>query len=229
MDEKKLDRLIKLAKLANHNPNDGEANSAARALSKMLSEDNYKWIESAKRNGGTPPKSSSSAEAYYEWYDPLTSTFHIHVSKIEVDANPKLKALLNQIKHEIGKRPRTWNDVHRSEEPFWRRTRSNPFDDGWGESTGFDWEEEFRRGRQERAKKAREEYDETRRRAEREYKERQAQNWTWTGSAKTDSSSQKGYKKVYQQKCRDCSVCKITRLTVDDTNPYVCYECKRRT
>ncbi len=45
-----LDLLKKLTKLANHNPNDHEANSAARRVCKMLEECNFTLTPVAKDN-----------------------------------------------------------------------------------------------------------------------------------------------------------------------------------
>lgn len=186
-----IDRLLKLLKLANHNPNDAEANSAARAAAKLLGENNYKWLEDAKR------------------------------------INPRTAA------DKVNQGARTWQDVKRSEEPQWRSTREpqrprgqyyeranrDPFGfgDDPGEDTGFNWEEFFR--------KEQERQDKTREHRRRQWQEKQATNWTWTAE---ETESKKGYKKVYKQVCRDCTVCKVTRLTTDEETPYVCYECKRK-
>jgi len=173
--------LIKLAKLANHNPNEHEANSAARRVCQMLSEDNYKALDNA----------------------------------LKIQAQPRDTY-----------RGGTWNDVHRSTEPQWRSTRPppkdryrgeeyNPFSD-FGFNTGVDWEKFWEENYTRR--------NEQRKAREREWKERQAQSWTWDG----ERSGDKGYKKVYTQKCRNCTVCGITRLTTDTEEPYVCYACKQK-
>lgn len=59
-----LDLLIKLVKLANNNPNENEANSAARRVCKLIAEGDYKFTNVA------PPKKPSVAT---EWnaYDDL--------------------------------------------------------------------------------------------------------------------------------------------------------------
>jgi len=66
-----LDMLIKLAKLANHNPNEHEANSAARRVCQMLSEDNYKSLESALK---IQSNSTSRQSGPVTWNDVKRST-----------------------------------------------------------------------------------------------------------------------------------------------------------
>lgn len=62
-----FDILIKLLKLANHNNADGEANAAARRVCKMLSEDNYKWIEGAIKSG--PKVAANQAGGTWSGFD----------------------------------------------------------------------------------------------------------------------------------------------------------------
>lgn len=52
--EKVKDVLIKLARLANNNPNENEANSAARRVCKLLAEDNFAVINSNPIGAGSP-------------------------------------------------------------------------------------------------------------------------------------------------------------------------------
>jgi len=204
-----LDRLLKLLKLANHNSNDAEANLAAREAAKLLGDNNYKWLEDAKKNGGKPKHNESTINTSY---DPRTKETIIRISDLDKFANSRISELINQLQNEIS-RPKT----QRSQRDTYRYNpwSGSPFDD-LGEDTGFSWVEFLNRV-QERKKKQGD--------AERKsYQEKQAENWTWTGK----SSGEKVYKKVYKQVCRDCSICKITRLTTDEENPYVCYECKKK-
>lgn len=53
--------IEKLAKLANNNPNEHEANMAARKVCKLLAEGNFKFNESKIISMGTPPSNSSSS------------------------------------------------------------------------------------------------------------------------------------------------------------------------
>lgn len=195
MDEKKLDRLIKLIKLANHNSAEGEANSAARAACRILGEDNYNWITNALTVKSSSRPSSAG----------------------------------------------TWNDVNRSDKTWWRSkpppSAGNPFEEwDWGKDTGFDWNAYYENAREE-AKRRQAEYEthshtyedyakreEARKERTRREKEKRAQSWTWTG----ERSGNKGFKKVYTQKCRNCTVCGITRLTTDEDTPYICYECRKK-
>jgi len=217
MDQKKLDRLIKLIKLANHNPNDGEANSAARAAARLLSEDNYSWVEKAKQNGGVPPKTQHEKTinlSKYK-YDPTIGLTSINLTEQDINSSPKIRDLVYNLKREIEKIG-TWAGVHRSEEPEFKSKRYyNPFatDSDFGWDTGFDWQAYKR------------EWEAKRKETEKQYKQSKAQNWTWEG----ERSGSKGFRKEYKQVCRICTICGITRLTVDETTPYVCYECKRKT
>ena len=230
-----LDRLLKLLKLANHNSNDAEANSAARAASKLLGEENYKWLEDAKRNGGRPPASKNGRPTYNEWFDPATNTYNIKISQVDIAANKRIADLVIALEREV-KGAGTWNDVHRSKEPQWRSTpppppEDDPFDwANWNPFDNFDFdafnrEHQRRQANYERTyREARTKREEERKEQSRKAKEKSAQSWTWTG----ERSGDKGYKKVYKQQCRDCTVCNITRLTVDEETPYICYECKRK-
>lgn len=84
-----LDKLKSLIRLANNNPNENEANLAARKVCKIIAEENFKLL-----NGNSHQPQQQNA-------------------------------------------PRTWNDVTRSTEPFWRnadwvrdfyyRAHTNPF------------------------------------------------------------------------------------------------------
>jgi len=199
-----LDRLLKLLKLANHNPNDAEANSAARAACKILGEENYKWLESIKKNS------------------PVAQP---------VDASGA----------------RTWNDVHHSTEPFWRSTRPTATEESESQKRE-QWErarQEYERGRTRPPPPKdpntgepfnpfsdenywQQKYDEANKKARETKKERERRKWTQTGNVDGDIGSSKRYKKVYKQVCRDCTVCKITRLTTDEETPYVCYSCRTR-
>jgi hypothetical protein len=173
-----LDQLIKLAKLANNNPNEHEANAAAHKVCRIIEAGNYKFTQQE-------PAGSAG--------------------------------------------PRTWNDVRRSEEPFWRDT-ANPFADIINRM----------RKEEERVKKeqdSRQRDEQEKRRAETfrtgfyssvdwgtpPKPPRQPMNWTWTGE---DPDSKKRYKKDYVQKNRDCTSCNTTKLTTDESEPYICSNCQ---
>lgn len=241
-----LDRLLKLLKLANHNPNDAEANSAARAASRMLGEQNYEWLERAKRNGGNPPVNKREEPTLKDWYDPARDEYNIKISKASMIDNPRIKELLRKLAAEVAG-PRTWNDVKRSKEPFWR-SKKEPFDESWGENTGFNWEKEFwekyEKTVNEEAKRQRHRdnysYDrETKsggfyggewdipydKPPKKERPKREPVNWTWT---QQEEGGNVRYRKVYEQRMRRCSKCDYDQLTSDDTTPFVCYKCKNK-
>lgn len=241
-----LDRLLKLLKLANHNPNDAEANSAARAASKMLGEDNYKWVEDAKKNGGRPKTAAGKMNeaTIKEFTDPITGEIIIKINQLDAHDNPKIYQLLRALQAEI-QRPRNWNDVNRSERAWWKSNY-----EGGGESTGFDWENEFweryQKETEERAKRERHErnynydpfkdfkkgfysaagWDKPPKEPKQKKYERETTNWTWTQHE--EEGGHVRYKKVYKQYVRNCTKCGMSQLTSDDTTPFVCYSCRKK-
>lgn len=73
-----LNLLIKLVKLANNNPNEHEANSAARRACKLIAEGEYKFVgEVAKAKPAEPkvykapttPKNNNMWNDYFEGFD----------------------------------------------------------------------------------------------------------------------------------------------------------------
>lgn len=62
-----LELLIKLVKLANNNPNDNEANSAARRVCKMIAEADYKFIN----NNPTNFKSTSNPSTGFNPFEEI--------------------------------------------------------------------------------------------------------------------------------------------------------------
>lgn len=168
-----LDQLIKLVKLANNNPNDHEANAAARKVCKMIAANNYKFSNTREPE---PVKAGG-----------------------------------------------TWNDVKRSTEPEFRSkpfTGGNPFggrgwEDAFWERYREDIEGRFYRPRQRPYEPPK---------PPPEPPKRKPENWTWTQGEDGNIK----YKKVYEQKLRDCSICDKSRLTADTDSPYVCADCKWR-
>lgn len=134
----KLDILEKLIRLANNNPNEAEANSAARKVCKSLADDS-KLKEQA-----------ASKFTIQTSQDPRSGDMIIRVSQLNLCDNPRVMELLKALEHEIN-RPRTWNDVRRSEEPFWRSSRP---------TSGFNWREEssYNHEQAEKARKEQERY-----------------------------------------------------------------------
>jgi len=63
----KLELLIKLVKLANNNPNDNEANFAARRVCKMIAEADYKFIN----NNPTNFKSASNPSTGFNPFEEI--------------------------------------------------------------------------------------------------------------------------------------------------------------
>lgn len=253
MDSKKLDKLIKLLKLANHNPNDSEANLAARAAARMLGDENYRWVEDAKKNGGTPPKPESNSNERF-CQDPRTGTLTITLTSRDIYNDSKIPKLIAELKSRL--EPKTWNDVHRSEEPFWAnrpppyrdppKTNYQPFVDvdfgddiGWEEfygqaKRGGDWKDFFdketkrQQDKRDQQRAAKVEYEqkqqEARERAKRA-REGFGTRYTWNRD-EFNWDNPRSRRTVYEKRCRDCSVCNTTQLTTDESNPFICYQCK---
>lgn len=59
-----LDLLIKLVKLANNNPNDNEANLAARKVCKMIAEAKYQFANQIKTEPTIKPRTSGFSTPY---------------------------------------------------------------------------------------------------------------------------------------------------------------------
>ena len=64
-----LDLLIKLVKLANNNPNDNEANLAARKVCKMIAEGNYNFGQ-VKKASDKIPNAPRGSWVEYDQYKP---------------------------------------------------------------------------------------------------------------------------------------------------------------
>lgn len=90
MDTKQLDLLKKLTKLANHNPNDHEANSAARRVCKLLEDSNFILgvapITPPKAPGPTPN------EYYKPQWSPFDRTWDDEIKKANEQTKRKQEA-----------------------------------------------------------------------------------------------------------------------------------------
>jgi hypothetical protein len=108
------DLLIKLTKLANHNPNDNEANSAARRVCKMLEEANFNLTDTPK-SAPQPPKSTPRG-------NPFTDTYYDDLYRYQKMYEEFLKDATRFGEKWAKTGPKTWNDVHRSKEPEFKST-----------------------------------------------------------------------------------------------------------
>lgn len=93
MDVKRLELIKKLIKLANNNPNEHEANLAARKVCSMLTD--YKFTQ------------STSSERVRSASNPTYNPF---------------EELFKRARQQAQQGPRTWDDVNRSTEPWWKST-----------------------------------------------------------------------------------------------------------
>jgi hypothetical protein len=130
--------LRALIRLAVNNANEAEAGRAAIKVCKALLEQD-KTILNAENDekGATPSAPTQKKEANIKMHqDVRNRDFYIIVSDLDYVQNPRIARLLEELDRET-RRPRTWNDVRRSEEPFWRSTPP-PYEPYY---TGFDWGE----------------------------------------------------------------------------------------
>jgi hypothetical protein len=206
-----FDLLLKLVKLANHNNTEGEANAAARKVCKMLSENNYQWLEGVVRSNGGNQQQYKGAS-----YDPFEDLFrHVYNRTGRGPRNtgdwtnpPNYETAEQQRARESRQEQARRDQEAREREQRDRDQRSRTY---W---SGFDWGE----SREERqAREARE-------RAEWKKQEERRTNsyYTWTGGERGN----KGFKKEYKETVRNCTQCGMSKMTTDEATPYVCAACK---
>lgn len=119
------DKLKALIRLANNNPNDNEANLAARKVCQQLHGEFALDDLEHSRNRTAAGKMNESV--LKEWVDPRTGDLNIKITNLDLhnSENNKIINILKLLKQEIT-RPRTWNDVRRSTEPQWRTKPPDP-------------------------------------------------------------------------------------------------------
>lgn len=154
-----LDKIKSLIRLANKNPNEHEANLAARKVCQQLTESQVEQVAGTRKTAA----GKVNEAIFKEWVDPRTGELTIQISQLELVNNTKILDLLKQLKTEIT-RPRTWNDVKRSTEPAWRAkppdpkppytsseydTSSSPYDDIFKEMFGKEMYERMKRDAEE--------------------------------------------------------------------------------
>lgn len=98
-----LDRLLALIRLANNNPSENEANSAARRVCLELAKDNFALLKPSRT---AADKLNQHANNYgFGSWDPFQD----------------LQDMMRKAREQAAKESaRTWNDVKRSEEPQFR-------------------------------------------------------------------------------------------------------------
>lgn len=108
-----LELLKKLTRLANNNPNDNEANLAARKVAKMLQDNN--WSLPANNSA------SSNESRGYSFTEKNNDDLHIIITRRFLLQWPKVAKLSEQLRQAL-KSPGagTWEDIVRSEEPIFR-------------------------------------------------------------------------------------------------------------
>src|SRR5262245_10501112 len=111
----KLDILQKLIALANNNPNENEANTAARRVCKMLAEMKVNFKRNVASNKVPPPTPRQQANPWA--YDNPFASFDVDMERIF------------RMVQEEARRAR--------EEQFRHRSYSNPFDRGFNPDSAF--------------------------------------------------------------------------------------------
>lgn len=114
-----IDKLTKLVKLANHNPNENEANSAARRVCKMIEDAKFRFVDSLGNTIRTPepefkskrpdsPRPSRRQEEFYKMWE----EFIRNSGRARQRAPDPFSDGF-------------WDDFKRAEEPFWRKDPFN--------------------------------------------------------------------------------------------------------
>jgi hypothetical protein len=181
--------LRKLIRLALNNSNEAESGRAAIEACKLLVKQD-KTILDASKDKYAAPIDTNKETTIQVTEDGRTGDTVIRISRLDLVDNTKIGRLLRELADEV-KRPRTWNDVKRSEEPMWR----GPFYEGaW---TGFD----FGESRSERRKR------------ERDFRNQTQANPTPTpedyakGAKPYDPENPANYSKTHPKRILKCKTC----------------------
>lgn len=214
------EKIRALIRLANKNPNEHEANLAARKVCEQLAD---RYTMPGKTAAG-----KMNEAILKEWTDPKTGDLHIIISRLNLHGDNRIINILKLLKEAIVG-PRTWNDVKRSEEPEFRSAPNpsragyeyvNDFFRKYGRAggpfgnvrwSGFDWANA--------PEKDAPEPDCEPPRYKEPYKDPRAdQNFDWvTGNWK---------KKERPQEKRKCSKCGLEIMTFRiKEDPWVCNFC----
>lgn len=253
-----FDILIKLVKLANHNNAEGEANAAARRVCKMLSEDNYKWIESVVKGG---PKVAANKVGGTGNYGTWGGVHRSKEPDFRSSRGPRSSGF-NPYEDEFADWFKKWGSQfseeanRRSEEEAERRYREQQAQKDkeykereeqkakyryghWDERTyeyvdpTTDWSKTKKENEKSQSQK---EADE-RRRQKKEEAKKKWEAWEKDRPPKgpinytfnQQKEGAKGYKKIYIERLRRCVSCGYDRLTTEEQPAYVCASCKRNT
>jgi hypothetical protein len=159
------DLIIKLAKLANNNPNDNEANMAARKVCKLLAESNFNFTthngDDSRRRPSNPPPPSRSP------YDDLEEMIREMNRQKEAQQRRDAESRRAQTEYEESERRRKkteWNNPWTHAE-YQYDPRYDPFD--WSDSAERRRAADARKREDDTIKEAREKA-----KAERERKQR---------------------------------------------------------
>lgn len=108
-----LDLITKLAKLANNNPNDNEANAAARKVCRLLAEGEFKFNGSSSspippgnrpEDGGTWNDVRRSAESFWKSYYPYEREYNTR-PPTNPKPDPKVKCKVCKVEYSIDANP----------------------------------------------------------------------------------------------------------------------------
>src|SRR6266850_1935348 len=78
-----LELIIKLVKLANNNPNENEANLAARKVCKMIAEGDYKFNNNSNLKSSILGYQPTKKQQEYYWYEEAENNFNWKETKFD--------------------------------------------------------------------------------------------------------------------------------------------------
>jgi hypothetical protein len=161
------DLIIKLAKLANNNPNDNEANMAARKVCKLLAESNFNFTthngDDSRRRPSNPPPPSRSP--YHDLEEMVREMNRQKEAQQRRDAENR-RAQTEYEESEKRRKKTEWdNPWTHTEYEYWDKNYSDPFD--WSDSAERRRAADARKREDDTIKEAREKA-----KAERERKQR---------------------------------------------------------
>jgi hypothetical protein len=157
------DLIIKLAKLANNNPNDNEANQAARKVCRLLAEANFNFPahngDNSRRRPYTPPP--PEPDIWSDFYDIFNEAQRQNERQAEYERRAKEA-------EEARKRQKQYEEANRAAEERRKKNKENadrdrqyyegnrPYEPGTSDN---DWSEDAERKRTAEAKKREEDIE----------------------------------------------------------------------
>lgn len=117
-----LELIIKLAKLANNNPNDNEANAAARKVCRLIEEGNFQFsngTRTAAEKIGVKPGTNTGPWTYEKSRTPPSQDYYKDINDIFRDIFGREREYYNKYKEKYYDRPGNVNQDPKWNNPKW--------------------------------------------------------------------------------------------------------------